>query len=337
MKKHLLFLFLASGFAFAQNEASKLLTTKNLSDRTQGWYISGNNSIMFGQSAFSNWVAGGTNSYSLNGNLDYEFNLTKGKQIWDNRVIFSYGFQKNEDENKRKTNDVIDLTSSYGYEIKKHWYLAAALNFKTQFDKGYDYDTTPYEKLSNFMSPGYLTIGLGVDYKPDDNLQINIHPATARFTFVTDKDLQKKGNFGLEDDGDNMYFQFGAFLGARYKFTIMKNITYDNRLGIYSDYLDKPLNMLVSYEGVLNLKVNDWVSAQVNLNLLYDENQIKKTQLKETLGVGFTYKFNNAEKLKAKEEAEKAKKEALEKSLEESIQETEEAVEEITTTEENAE
>ena len=29
------------------------------------------------------------------------------------------------------------------------------------------------------------------------------------------------------------------------------------------------------------------------MNLLYDEDQIKKTQVKQTLGIGFNYKFNN--------------------------------------------
>ena len=41
------------------------------------------------------------------------------------------------------------------------------------------------------------------------------------------------------------------------------------------------------------MKVNKFVSAQVSVNLLYDEDQIKKTQIKQTLGIGFNYKFDN--------------------------------------------
>lgn len=285
-----------------QTSSQRYLKDKGSSERLQGWYISGNNSLQFNQAAFSNWVAGGVNSYSLMGNIDYEFNLTRGKHIWDNRVLLAYGMLKNEGEKSRKSNDVIDLTSAYGYEFRKHWYLAAALNFKTQFTTGYDYETEDingnFNKISNFMAPGYLSLGFGVDYKPSENLQVNIHPLTSRFTFVTDKDLQYKGSFGLKDDGDSYLYEFGAYLGARYKFDIMENISYDNRIGIYSNYLDEPFNMDIAYQGVLDMKVNKFISAQATINLLYDEDQIKRTQVKETFGVGLAYKFDNSTKLK---------------------------------------
>lgn len=286
-----------------QTESEKFLKDKASSERLQGWYISGNNSLQFNQAAFSNWMAGGVNSYSLNGLIDYEFNLTKGKHIWDNRVILGYGMLKNEGEKSRKSNDVIDLTSAYGYEFRKHWYFAAALNFKSQFSTGYDYGvqdsiTGNFKKLSNFMAPGYLSFGLGVDYKPNENFQASFHPLTSRFTFVTDKDLQYKGSYGLKDDGDSYLYEFGAYLGARYKLNIMENISYDNRLGIYSNYLDKPQNMDIAYQGILDMKVNKLISAQATINLLYDDDQIKRTQVKETLGVGLSYKFDNTAKLK---------------------------------------
>lgn len=295
---------LAASFSFAQTvknngvvtDSKRYLKDQTFDGRTQGWFISGNNSLLFSQSAFDNWIAGGVNSFSLNAAMDYEFNLTQGRHIWDNRIILGYGIQANDGEDSRKTNDIIDLTSAYGYSIGNHWYFAGMMNFKTQFSTGYDYTQNPKEKISNFMAPAYLSIGLGVDYKPTENFQVNIHPATARWTFVTDKALQKEGNFGLEKDGDSSVFEFGAYLGARYKLNIMEGITYDNRIGIFTDYLDKPQNMDVVYSGILDLKVNKWISAQVAINLLYDEDQVKKTQVKQTLGIGFNYKFDNQPK-----------------------------------------
>ena len=278
------------------------------SERLEGWLIKGNNSLQFNQAAFSNWMAGGVNSYALNANIDYEFNLTRGRHIWDNRVILAYGILRNEGEDYRKSNDVIDITSSYGYEVVKHLYLAASTNFKTQFSEGFDYEiqdavTGDYKKISSFMSPGYWSLGIGLDYKPTENLQVNFHPLTSRFTFVTDPELQFAGNYGLKADGDSYFYEFGAYLGARYKFNIMENISYDSRLGIYSNYLDTPQNMDVAYQGILDMKVNSWISAQATINLFYDEDQIKKTQLKETLGVGLSYKIDNTEKLKQRAES----------------------------------
>jgi len=306
MKKKLVVLaFIGSIFSFAQTikngnvstDSKRYLKDQKFDGRQPGWFISGNNSLLFSQSSFSNWVAGGVNSFALNGNVDYELNLTREKHIWDNRVVLGYGVQTNKGEGTRKTNDIIDLTSSYGYKVANNWYLAASMNFKTQFAEGYDYTKTPKLKISNLMAPAYLSIGLGIDYKPNENFQVNIHPFTPRVTFVLDKDLQKKGNFGLKEDGDNTLFEFGAYLGARYKLKIMDGITYDSRLGIYSDYLKKVGNMDMAYQGIVDMKVNRFVSAQVSINLLYDEDQIKRTQVKQTLGVGFNYKFNNIPKV----------------------------------------
>jgi len=317
MRKFILtFLLLSGTYLFSQTvDGSGNLQTNShrylkglpQNERLQGWFISGNNSLQFNQAAFANWIAGGVNSYSLTANIDYEFNLTHGKHIWDNRILLNYGVLRNEGEDYRKSNDVIDLTSSYGYEFMKNFYFAASLNFKTQFTEGFDYAvqdsaTGDYKKISNFIAPGYLSFGLGIDYKPNENLQVNFHPFTSRFTFVTDKDLQYQGNFGLKEDGDSYLYEFGAYVGARYKFNIMENISYDNKLGIYSNYLEKPFNMDIAYQGVLDLKVNNFISAQATINLFYDENQIKKTQLKQTLGVGLAYKFNNTEKLKQRPE-----------------------------------
>lgn len=317
MKKILLFFILlginqlnaqkVDGSGNLSTNSQQYLKSKSHNGRLQGWFIQGNNSLTFNQAAFSNWMAGGVNSYALNAHVDYEFNLTKGRHIWDNRILLGYGVMRNEGEKYRKSNDVIDLNSSYGYEFAKHFYFAGSLNFKTQFTNGYDYNVVDsisgdYKKISNFMAPGYLSFGLGVDYKPHENFQVNFHPFTSKFTFVTDPELQFAGSYGLKNDGDSFLYEFGAFLGARYKVNITDNVSYDNRLGIYSNYLDEPFNMDIAYQGVLDLKVTRFISAQATINLFYDEDQIKKTQLKETLGVGFAYKFDNLAKLKLKEE-----------------------------------
>lgn len=287
-----------------QTSSQKYVKTKSASGRLQGWKITGKNSLQFNQAAFSDWIAGGVNSYALTGNLDYEFNYTNGRHIWDNRLILNYGVLKNQGEGYRKSNDVIDLTSSYGYEFQRNWYFAASANLQTQFAPGYDYDdqdpvTDKYKKISNFMAPGYLSFGLGVDYKPNENFQINIHPFTSRFVFVLDKDLQQEGNFGLKHDGDSFLYEFGAYVGGRYKFNLAKNVSFDNRIGIYSNYLKKPENLDLAYKGILDMAINSFMSAQASVNLFYNENQIKKVQVKQTLGVGVVYNFDNVSKLRS--------------------------------------
>ena len=69
------------------------------------------------------------------------------------------------------------------------------------------------QKDFQFYGSGYLSVGAGVTYRPNDNLTVTLRPANARWTFVLDEDLQKAGTYGLKNDGDSSLFQFG-FLGT---------------------------------------------------------------------------------------------------------------------------
>ncbi len=69
-----------------------------------------------------------------------------------------------------------------------------------------------------------------------------------------------------------------------------------NTASVFSNYLDHPERLILSYGGILNMKINKYVSSVVTLDLLYDHNQIQKTQMKQTLGVGFAYNIDNGVK-----------------------------------------
>ena len=146
------------------------------------------------------------------------------------------------------------------------------------------------------MAPGYLSVGAGFTYKPNDIFTMSLRPANARWTFVGDKDLQYAGNYGLKHDGDSSVFQFGFLGTAQYKLTLMENITLMNSASVFSNYLDHPERLVLGYNGVLNMKINKYISTLVTLDLLYDHNQIKKTQLKQTLGIGLAYNIDNGVK-----------------------------------------
>ena len=186
MKKILISTFTLAmlSVTFAQEDAKdRKLNDGTMADTAkEGWTKKGTNSLLFNQAAFSNWVSGGVSSVGLLANADYEFNLRKGKTMWDNRIILGYGLQTNEGESTKKTEDIIDLTSKYRRQINESkWYFGSALNFKTQFTKGYEYtdETTTIDGVdyttevrtitSNFLAPGYLQIGAGVDFIPNEN------------------------------------------------------------------------------------------------------------------------------------------------------------------------
>lgn len=267
-------------------------------DSTKAWSIVGQNTLMLNQSAFSNWVAGGANNIGWQAGVNYNLTYEKGKDLWENIIILGYGMNNTQGVGNRKTQDVINLSTNYGRRLAEtNWYVSGGAGLISQFAPGYSDGNNPdAAKISNFMSPGYLNLGVGFTYKPSDNFTMTMRPANARFTFVLDKDLQYAGNYGLKNDGDAMLFQFGFLGTAQYKLKLMENISLQNNASVFSNYLDHPERLVLSYSGILNLKVNKYISTNVTLDLLYDHNQIKKTQLKQTLGIGFAYNIDNGKK-----------------------------------------
>lgn len=266
-------------------------------DSTKAWSVIGQNTLMLNQSAFSNWVAGGANNVGWQAGVNYNMTYEKDKDLWENLIILGYGMNNTQGVGSRKTQDVINLSSNYGRKIFNNWYLSGGVGFISQFAPGYEDGNNPEAtKISNFMAPGYVNVGVGFTYKPSDNLTITLRPANARWTFVLDKDLQLAGNYGLKNDGDSSFFQFGFMAAAQYNVKLMENITLQNTASVFSNYLEHPERLVMAYGGILNMKINKYISTNITLDLLYDHNQIKKTQLKQTLGVGLAYNIDNGKK-----------------------------------------
>ena len=172
----------------------------------------------------------------------------------------------------------------------------------TQFTRGYNYSDTPdpskSDRISQFMAPGYLNIGLGLSYNPSENLQVIFRPVNGKFTFVLDEYLQKEGKYGLERDGQSIRTELGTRVNVVYRLKIYKDITLTNQVNLFSNYLRHFERVDVGYSGALNLKFNKYINASVNLDLLYDHDQIKKLQRKQTLGIGLRYNIGSENAVK---------------------------------------
>ncbi len=63
------------------------------------------------------------------------------------------------------------------------------------------------------------------------------------------------------------------------------------RLNLYSNYLDAPQNVDVDYQMNVVMKINKYLSANVALQAIYDDNAVQAIQLKELFGIGVNYGF----------------------------------------------
>ena len=276
-------------------------------DTVKYWKNSGVFSLNMAQSSFTNWAAGGQNSIALNGLINLAASFRKGKAAWDNSLDIGYGkmMQKGNDLGWVKTDDKIDLLSKYGYQASEFWYYSALFSFKTQMAPGYNYPNTA-DKISDLFAPAYLLFSLGMDYKPAPSFSVFLSPLTMKTTIVNDNVLSAAGAFGVEP-GKKLRAELGAYANIAYKKDeIIKNVNFLSRLDLFSNYLHNPQNIDVSWENLIVLKVNRFISATVSTNLLYDDDILikvgegtegepilgKRVQFKEVIGVGFTYKFS---------------------------------------------
>jgi hypothetical protein len=255
---------------------------------TPAWTRSGTFTFLLNQSAFENWVAGGVSSISGTVGVNYDINYLTGNWSWDNKIIASFGITKIKDQDIKKTDDRLEWNSVIGKKAKGYWFYSAFLNFKTQFTDDLDSDT---EGPTKFLSPGYLQIGPGMLWKKSENLKVNIAPATSKL-IVVDKNLTlpDAAYFGVEE-GKSTRFEFGASVGAYYKFDLMKNISMENTLNLYSNYLEDPQNVDLDYTMNLVMNINKYISTTLAYQTIYDDNAFEGLQTRQVFGLGVNYNF----------------------------------------------
>ena len=268
-------------------------------DIPEKWKNSGNALFLVNQSSFSNWTSGGQSSISGTLKIDYNFNYSDNGWDWDTKVISNFGLNKiSGSDFLKKTDDRIEINSVLGKKFNNdiigRWSYSSFFNFQTQFAKGYrfgrDANGNPNRtEKSRFFSPATVQLGVGMYWKKSKDLWVNLAPMTGKLILVnkrfTENLNENQTYFGVKKGG-NSRFELGASIRSYYKSEIFENVTMENRLSLYSDYLDRPQN--IDFDCTFNfiMKVNQYVSTNLIFQFVYDDNELKRIQVREVLGVG---------------------------------------------------
>jgi len=269
--------------------------------------------------AFVNWNSGGNNSISSLFYANFQRDFEKDHTIWKNSATMRYGINAQEGREIRKTEDELRFSSSFGYrqDSLSNWYYSARFSFNSQFSNGYKYPDTEVP-ISKFMAPGYSFLGAGTEFShPVEELTLYLSPITFKSTFVLDQRLANEGMFGVEPavtdelgniikKGEKLRTEFGFLVTSDFSKEVFDNIDLNNQLSLYSDYLNNFGNIDVDWQLAVNMKVNEFVKANVGAHLRYDddvkfkedtnddgklETSGARIQLKQMLGVGVVYEF----------------------------------------------
>lgn len=283
-------------------------------DSAKNWKVTGILSFNVGATGLVNWAAGGNNTINLLAGANVSFLYHKNNIAWDSNIDTEFGEAYVENaqynHNWQKTNDKLNISTKFGWEFHKNWYLTALGSFKTQYAYGYDYSQEVLSPISRIMSPSYTDMSVGIDWKYKTLLSIYLSPAAGRITSCLDENL--RGNY-LGDDyieggakyGKNYRAEFGASFRATVLYDQVKNLKILSTVTLFTPYnknfgnIDVDWDFSISYQflKVLNvslgtqLKYYDSVKFIGKTKGVTDEVPTQHVQFKAILGLGVGYSF----------------------------------------------
>lgn len=299
----------------AQDAAKSDAAAKDTSWKTAGFF-----GLNMSQTALNNWQGGGQDNIAINAILNGEATYRKGKVTWTNKFDSQYGIVKTGLDSRifKKNIDQLFALSKLNIDaFAKHWYYAAQVDFRSQMAPGYTYvnDTISGRANSDFCSPGYIQIALGLDYKPASYFSAFLAPAAGKITLVNRQYLADAGAFGVTPavvdsagnvltPGSKKRFEFGGRLVLKFKKDIFKNVNLDSYLDLFSNYTNNPGNIDVVFNNLLTFKINKYITANIISQMIYDDDIIIKRDWDkdgkyDTKGSGLKDKDINGPRLQA--------------------------------------
>jgi hypothetical protein len=273
---------------------------KNINDSTwKHWKKGGLFAFSIGQGSLSNWAAGGDDfSLTIATNLNLFGYYKNKKHFWDNTLDVNFGYVNTTSLGSRKNDDRFDMLSKYGYALNSKLNLATLVNFRSQFVKGYTYTNNVKAFASHFLSPAYVVVSQGLDYKPTKELSIFLSAVTSRWIIVKDDSLSGRGEYGVPF-GKHSINQLGSFATINYQKSFNKYVSYKGRLDVFSNYKKNPLNADIYMTNSISAKVARVIAFSWNVDMIYDDDVrlFGKTssspalQLKSIIGVGLQVKI----------------------------------------------
>ncbi|HOS71790.1 MAG TPA: DUF3078 domain-containing protein [Bacteroidales bacterium] len=293
-------------------DKSTLLAVKKIITKPLRWKYHTETSFALNQAALSNWVKGGESNIStsidITGYADYTnkpYNITS-----NNFARIKYGLVASGDKGVRKNLDLLETNSKINHKAFGKFDFSGILLFKTQIAKGYNYpnDSVP---VSKFLNPGILTLGVGLDYKPDKNTSLNFSPVSYKGTYVPDTANIDQTKYGIAANRRSKN-EFGASFMISNVYKLTPTIALTNRLQLFTNYINNPQNIDIDWEMIVTAKLNWFTDVRLNTHLIFDDdtktavydkdnkpvmgpdNQIKKTarvQFKQLLGFSFIFRF----------------------------------------------
>jgi hypothetical protein len=270
------------------------------------WKFTGITGLNVTQTQFWNWAGGGNNNAHGRVFANLKLAYKKDKHSWESVLDAEFGMMYTPQTKFtwRKPNDRFNIASKYGYEFSKSWYATVLGEFKSQFAKGYDYKIENGEEkkyyVSNWLSPSYTDLSIGVDWKPNTIFSVYFSPLAGRVTTCVDSMLRK--SYGVHADKP-FVANLGMLFKASVNYELIKNFKIISAVTMYSPYTskDQPFgNIDINWDLAISYQFLKVMNVTLGTSLRYydqvmiadaDGHQSPKVQFREVFGIGIGYSF----------------------------------------------
>ena len=257
----------------------------------KGWLMEWDLGFNGSQASYSNWAQGGSNNLAITGSSLFKATYKKDKLTFDTSLNTRFGQAKIDGDGVRKTDDKLEFRNRLSYQLKHNHLdinLFGSINFRTQFDRGFDYDKGPDGSdlyISNFMAPGYLTENIGLSFVPATDLALEIGMALQQ-TFITKEELRASYKF---DPDERVRNEGGVTLAATYVLRLAENLSLNTSLETFTSVSKSVKSTDFIFKNQITGRINSFMNAGLRFDLAYDDDFSEDLQVAQVLTVGVSF------------------------------------------------
>ena len=243
-------------------------------------------SVALSQVAFKDWAQGGESSMAWTLIFDGKHERNDEKTNWRASYKSALGQTRQGDSGFRKTDDKIDVETVLTYKLGPYINPFVSATLKTQFARGLDFDdlgnSTP---VSQFFDPAYLTQTVGAGYEPIDEIKtrlaIGVRETITR-TYNTFSDDPSTANI------EKIKTEGGYESVTIITWALAENILFNGKFETFIP-LNNVNDPILRSDTTLTLKVNKYITTNINVQVVRDLLASPETQIKQALSVGLSY------------------------------------------------
>lgn len=276
------------------------------------WQVKVVAALAVSQTSYSNWAKGGSNSFSLSGRIvaDADYMSYDKKTRWQNDIESRLGYVQQEHKPFVKNLDFFRINTQYARNAFNKWFYAMNAEFTTQFFEGYDIKKDNYDDpISAFLSPAYLKVAIGLDYKYGTKtnkklFSMQASPLSYKLTYVKDTAEINQKKYGIDLDKKNRQ-EIGGSVQFMAEYSYKKKIDGRSRLLFFSNYMNNPQNIDINWNTSITYQISQIFAINFTLDMIYDDDVAillsesedgtktygQRLQVKEFLGFGLTYRL----------------------------------------------